>query len=176
VNESSEVPTPLYGRLTNVATNSVLRKSKGSKLPTPKFPSYHQHNSEKIIPSHVVCKTNFNTILCLYKFPNGLLTRYLLSKMFFGSCFLHQSILNLDLIMTQYRDTVCNASPCSTARKHYQRSLTLCSSVISPSIFRSDPFHHGLARPQVTDGADGLQIGRVAANIQNKKSWTPNKG
>jgi hypothetical protein len=28
-----------------------------------------------------------------------------------------------------------------------------------------------MARPQVADGGDGLQLGRVAANILNKKSW-----
>jgi hypothetical protein len=27
------------------------------------------------------------------------------------------------------------------------------------------PCHHGMARPQVADGADGLQIWRVATNI-----------
>jgi hypothetical protein len=30
--------------------------------------------------------------------------------------------------------------------------------------------HHGMARPQVADGGDGLQIWRVAANMLNKKS------
>jgi hypothetical protein len=34
------------------------------------------------------------------------------------------------------------------------------------------PCHYGTARPQVTDGGDGLQIWRVAANILNKQSWT----
>jgi hypothetical protein len=31
------------------------------------------------------------------------------------------------------------------------------------------PCHHGMARPQVADGGDGLQIRRVAANIFNKQ-------
>jgi hypothetical protein len=31
------------------------------------------------------------------------------------------------------------------------------------------PCHHGMARPQVADGGDGLQIWRVAANILNKQ-------
>jgi hypothetical protein len=36
--------------------------------------------------------------------------------------------------------------------------------------------HHGIARPQVADGEDGLQIWRVAANILNKQSRTANNG
>jgi len=32
------------------------------------------------------------------------------------------------------------------------------------------PFHHYVARPQVVDGGDGLQIWRVVANILNKQS------
>jgi hypothetical protein len=35
--------------------------------------------------------------------------------------------------------------------------------------------HHGMARPPVADGGDGLQIWRVAANILNKQSWTADK-
>jgi hypothetical protein len=35
--------------------------------------------------------------------------------------------------------------------------------------------HHGMVCPQVVDGGDSLQIWRVAANIQNKKSWTGDK-
>jgi hypothetical protein len=35
--------------------------------------------------------------------------------------------------------------------------------------------HHGMARPQVVDGGDGLQIWRVAANILNKQSLTADK-
>jgi hypothetical protein len=38
------------------------------------------------------------------------------------------------------------------------------------------PCHHGMARPQVADGGDGLQIWRVAANILNKQSQTADKG
>jgi hypothetical protein len=33
-----------------------------------------------------------------------------------------------------------------------------------------------MARPQVADGGDGLQIWRVAANILNKQSRTADKG
>jgi hypothetical protein len=36
--------------------------------------------------------------------------------------------------------------------------------------------HHGVARPQIADGGDGLQIWRVAANILNLQSWTADKG
>jgi hypothetical protein len=38
------------------------------------------------------------------------------------------------------------------------------------------PCHHGVARPQVADRGDGLQIWRVAANILNKQWWTANRG
>jgi hypothetical protein len=38
------------------------------------------------------------------------------------------------------------------------------------------PCHHGMERPQVADGGDGLQIWRVAANVLNKKSRTANTG
>jgi hypothetical protein len=31
------------------------------------------------------------------------------------------------------------------------------------------PCHHGMARPRVADGGDGLQIWRLAANIMNKQ-------
>jgi hypothetical protein len=31
------------------------------------------------------------------------------------------------------------------------------------------PCHHGMARPQVADGGDDLEIWRVAANILNKQ-------
>jgi predicted NUDIX family NTP pyrophosphohydrolase len=34
------------------------------------------------------------------------------------------------------------------------------------------PCHHGMARPQVADGGDGLQIWGVSANILNKQSRT----
>jgi hypothetical protein len=36
--------------------------------------------------------------------------------------------------------------------------------------------HHGMARPQVADEGDVLQIWRVAANILNKQSRTADKG
>jgi hypothetical protein len=36
--------------------------------------------------------------------------------------------------------------------------------------------HYGIARPQVADGGDGLQIWRVAANILNKQLRTADKG
>jgi hypothetical protein len=34
------------------------------------------------------------------------------------------------------------------------------------------PCHHGMARPEVADGGDGLQIWRVAENILNRQSRT----
>jgi hypothetical protein len=38
------------------------------------------------------------------------------------------------------------------------------------------PCLHGMARPQVADGRDSLQIWRVAANILNKQLLTADKG
>jgi hypothetical protein len=38
------------------------------------------------------------------------------------------------------------------------------------------PCHHGMARPQVADGGNDLQIWRVAANVFNKQSRTADKG
>jgi hypothetical protein len=37
------------------------------------------------------------------------------------------------------------------------------------------PCHHGMARSQVADGGDALQVWRVAANILNKQSRTADK-
>jgi hypothetical protein len=37
------------------------------------------------------------------------------------------------------------------------------------------PCHHGMARPQVADGGDGLQIWRVAVTIFNKQSRTADR-
>jgi hypothetical protein len=33
-----------------------------------------------------------------------------------------------------------------------------------------------MARPQIADGGDGLQIWRIVANILNRQSWTVDKG
>jgi hypothetical protein len=38
------------------------------------------------------------------------------------------------------------------------------------------PCHHGMVRPQVADGGDGLQIWSVAANVLNKQSRTADRG
>jgi hypothetical protein len=38
------------------------------------------------------------------------------------------------------------------------------------------PCHHGVTRPQVADGGDGLHIWRVAADTLNKQSRTADKG
>jgi hypothetical protein len=41
---------------------------------------------------------------------------------------------------------------------------------------RRVPCHHGMARPQIADGGDGLHIWRVAENIFNKQSRTAENG
>jgi hypothetical protein len=38
------------------------------------------------------------------------------------------------------------------------------------------PCHQGMVRPRVTDGRDGLQQWRLAANILNKHPRASNKG
>ncbi|KAJ4438698.1 hypothetical protein ANN_14645 [Periplaneta americana] len=55
----------------------------------------------------------------------------------------------------------------------YNRTMFLRNNT-SPCIV--GPYHHGMARPQIADRGDGLQIWRVAANILNKRSWTADKG
>jgi hypothetical protein len=36
--------------------------------------------------------------------------------------------------------------------------------------------HHGMTRPQVADGGEGLQVRRLAVSIMNKQARTANKG
>jgi hypothetical protein len=38
------------------------------------------------------------------------------------------------------------------------------------------PCYQSMARPQVADRGDALQIWRVAANILNKQLWTADRG
>jgi len=40
----------------------------------------------------------------------------------------------------------------------------------------SEPRHHGITRPQVADGEDGLQAWSAAANILNMQLRTADKG
>jgi hypothetical protein len=35
--------------------------------------------------------------------------------------------------------------------------------------------HHGMARPQLEDGGDGLQMCKVATKVVNKQLWTADK-
>jgi hypothetical protein len=42
--------------------------------------------------------------------------------------------------------------------------------------FKCVPCHHGMARPQVADEENGLQIWRATVNIFNKQSLTADKG
>jgi hypothetical protein len=46
--------------------------------------------------------------------------------------------------------------------------LEACSLVMAVVIQDKRACHHGMARPEVVDGADGFQIWKVAANILNK--------
>jgi hypothetical protein len=50
-----------------------------------------------------------------------------------------------------------------------------CLIVGSAPLVKWVPCHHGMARPQVADGGDGLQVWRVAANILNKQSRRADK-
>jgi hypothetical protein len=52
----------------------------------------------------------------------------------------------------------------------------LFKDIISKVHVRWVPCHHGVARPQVANGGDALQVWRLAANILNKQSRTVDKG
>jgi hypothetical protein len=55
--------------------------------------------------------------------------------------------------------------PGSTIQCHLMIFVGMLSESLSP-------FHHGMARPQVTNGGDGLQIWKAAANTLNKQQQT----
>jgi len=42
--------------------------------------------------------------------------------------------------------------------------------------FKMVPCHHGTARHRVSDGGDGTQVWRIAANISSNQSCTADKG
>jgi len=52
-------------------------------------------------------------------------------------------------------------------------SIYTCLSLISPCYM--DSCHLGMVHPQIMVGGDSFQMWRVAVNIQNKQSQTPNK-
>jgi hypothetical protein len=56
------------------------------------------------------------------------------------------------------------------------KKCTILMSVCVNTHVKWVPCHHGMARPQVADGGEDLQICRVAANILNKQSRTADKG
>jgi hypothetical protein len=58
----------------------------------------------------------------------------------------------------------------ATNSRRYNRYV-LCTENV-----RWVPCHNGMARPQVADGGDGLQIWKVAAKMLNKQSRTADKG
>jgi hypothetical protein len=53
--------------------------------------------------------------------------------------------------------------------------VTYICKPIRETLVKWVPCHHGMARPQVADGGEGLQIWRAAANILNKHSRTAGK-
>jgi hypothetical protein len=55
------------------------------------------------------------------------------------------------------------------------RNALICQKAIS-HLCRIVPCHHGMARSQVADRVDSLQIWKVAANISNKQSRTADRG
>jgi hypothetical protein len=59
-------------------------------------------------------------------------------------------------------------------QRHDYRDESRCLNIMYH--VRWVPCHHGMARPQVADGGNGLQLWRVAANILNKQSRTADKG
>jgi hypothetical protein len=52
--------------------------------------------------------------------------------------------------------------------------MIFCTNI--PECSMLSPCHHNMARSQTSDGGDGHQIRRVAANILNKQSWTADRG
>jgi hypothetical protein len=63
-----------------------------------------------------------------------------------------------------------------TDSRAQQPETELITLMVSQSHVRWVPCHHGMARPQVADGGNTLQVWRVAANILNKQSRTADKG
>jgi hypothetical protein len=53
--------------------------------------------------------------------------------------------------------------------------FTLLCYILTSTHVNVGPCHHGMTRPRVADGGDGLQIWRLAANIWNKQSRTADK-
>jgi hypothetical protein len=77
--------------------------------------------------------------------------------------------------------------PCTRARHSSTHNRTLCpvhglcTSALEYIIESSDrvkwvPCHHGMARPRVADGGNGLQIWKEVMSILNKQSRTADKG
>jgi hypothetical protein len=56
----------------------------------------------------------------------------------------------------------------------FTHSLSLTQAA-EPFYVRWVPCHNGMARPQVADGGEALQVWRVASNILNKQSRTADK-
>jgi hypothetical protein len=60
--------------------------------------------------------------------------------------------------------------------KWYADESSIWIGVTNQCHVRWVPCHHGMARPQVADGGDALQVWRETANILNKQSLTADKG
>jgi hypothetical protein len=61
--------------------------------------------------------------------------------------------------------------------KHVSEKIkTFICVMVTPHYVKWVPCHNGMAHLQVADGEDGLQICRVAANIENMQSRTGDKG
>jgi hypothetical protein len=96
---------------------------------------------------------------------------------------IHKSILGLFCISTVYTSLKANAikllvymlehvlwGNIATYRSVKVMSPYFNASMRIPRHARWAPCHHGMARPQVAHGGDGLQMWRVAASILNKQS------
>jgi hypothetical protein len=59
------------------------------------------------------------------------------------------------------------------SRSQFSARVSKCEDV--ESHVRWVPCHHSMARPQVVDGGNTLQVWRVAANILKKQSRTADK-
>jgi hypothetical protein len=71
---------------------------------------------------------------------------------------------------------IMRIGPSTQQKEGYLQGGDKIDVVVSLTHVRWVPCHHSMARPQVADGGNTLQVWRVAANILNKQSRAADKG
>ncbi|KAJ4449380.1 hypothetical protein ANN_00779, partial [Periplaneta americana] len=66
--------------------------------------------------------------------------------------------------------------PLGRPRRRWEDNIIMDLREVGYDVCIVGPYHNGMARPQVADRGDGLQIWRVAVNILNKQSRTADEG